>query len=198
MGFHQPIHDDTGRPSPDMRTWSSPFPVNWILRTWLHEKGNVETEFPGPAGTLLILISPDQLLTDRADCGTNLVSIETQYRQMLYLQEDYCIKPIWMLMERSDPSRTPPIPDPLIALLLHHCASSLLSTYEKLEPNYSSRLEQALEQARDPIDQWLALRLENNRLRTLLEQRSDQVQRSQRLLTDLLKGALMESPPTDG
>ena len=122
-------------PSPGMRTWSSPFPVNWILREWLHQKGNVETEFPGPAGTLLILISPDQLLTNRADCGTNLVSIETQYRQMLNLQEEYCIKPSWMLMERRS-TRTPPIPDPLIALPFTAALSSSEHIRE-VEPGYS-------------------------------------------------------------
>jgi hypothetical protein len=183
-----------------MTTWSSPFPVDWSTRAYLDAHHVSETAFPGPPGTVVIMDSPDRLLANTADLQIVLQDLELQYQKLIILRDEgqHSLQTMQDLKKKwNNPTHQSDQPCPLIAMLLIQCASSLINLYDTLQPGYSQCIEQASTGSTEPLEQWIQMRFENQRLRLLLEQHHDQQRRSMRLLTELLSDVQQESSQSD-
>ena len=183
-----------------MNTWSSPFPVDYNVRAVLDAHHLNETAFPGPPGTVVIINSPDHLLANTADLQIDLQDLEQQYLKLIILRDEgqHSLQTMQDLKKKwNNPTHQSDQPCPLIAMLLIQCARSLINIYDTLKPGYSQCLEQASTGSTEPLEQWIQLRFENQRLRLLLEQHHDQQRRITRLLTELLSDVQKESFQSD-
>ena len=200
MPYLHPVHDDIDVAGGEMKTWSSPFPVDYNVRAVLDAHNLNETAFPGPPGTVVIMDSPDRLLANTADLQIDLKDLEQQYQKLINLRDEgqHSLQTMQDLKETwNNPTHQSDQPCPLIAMLLTQCARSLINQYDTLQPGYSQCIEQASTGSTEPLEQWIQLRFENKRLRLLLEQHHDQQRRSMRLLTELLSDVQQESSQSD-
>jgi hypothetical protein len=183
-----------------MKTWSSPFPVDHNFRAVLYAHNLNETTFPGPPGTVVIINSPDRLLANAANFNVDLEALKKQYQQLVVLrgQGQHSLKTAQELRDDwDDECHQADQPSPLIAMLMMQCAKPLISIYDTLKPGYSQCIKQASTGSFEPLEQWMKLCFENQRLRLLLEQHHDQQSRITRLLTELLRDVRKESSQSD-
>ena len=183
-----------------MKTWSSPFPVDYNVRALLDAHNLNETAFPGPPGTVVIINSPDCLLANTTNFNIDLEALEKKYQHLAILrnQGQHSLKTAQELRDDwNDECHQANPPSPLIAMLMMQCAKPLISIYDTLKPGYSQCIEQASTRSSEPLEQWIKLCFENQRLRLLLEQHHDQQRRITRLLAELLSDVQKDSSQSD-
>ena len=183
-----------------MNTWSSPFPVDYKVRASLDAHDLNETAFPGPPGTVVIINSPDHHLANTTNLQIDLEALEKQYQQLVILQNQgqHSLKTVQELRDDwNDECHQADQPSPLIAMLMMQCAKPLITIYDALKPGYSQCIAQASTGSSEPLEQWIKLCFENQRLRLLLEQHHDQQRRITRLLAELLSDVQKESSQSD-
>ena len=183
-----------------MKTWSSPFPVDYNDRALLDAHNLNETAFPGPPGTVVIINSPDRLLANTTNFNVDLEALGKQYQHLVILrnQGQHILKTAKELRDDwNNEYHQADQPSPLIAMLMMQCAKPLISIYDTLKPGYSQCIEQASTGSSEPLKQWIKLCFENQRLRLLLEQHHDQQRRVTRLLAELLSDVQKDSSQSD-